>query len=108
MKVLDPKKSEKNVARILEDILGCKWSLQILAVIRKGVCRPGALTRSVGGLSTKVLNERLNKMVRFGILVKHSFAEIPPRVEYNLTDFGLRIATILDEIEALQEDIDLD
>jgi DNA-binding HxlR family transcriptional regulator len=61
------KPSTPNVMRIIEEIIGCKWSLHILAKIRTGVCRPGALTRSIDGLTTKVLNERLVKMLRFDI-----------------------------------------
>jgi DNA-binding HxlR family transcriptional regulator len=93
-------------SRMVEEIVGCKWSLHILARIRNGTCRPGALSRSIEGLSTKVLNERLAKMVRFGILEKHSYPEIPPRVEYTLTGFGSRIAGILDAIEDLQKEMD--
>ena len=96
---------KKNVAHMLEDILGCKWSLQILAAIRGDVRRPGAITRAIDGLSTKVMNERLVKMVNYGILSKQSYGEVPPRVEYQLTDLGKRIGGILDDIEALQKDI---
>lgn len=96
---------KKNVAHMLEDILGCKWSLQILAAIQKDTNRPGAITRAIDGLTTKVMNERLAKMVDFGILSKQSYAEVPPRVEYRLTDLGRRIGKILQAIEALQRDI---
>ena len=52
-----------NVARMVEDIVGCKWSLAVLGVVRDGVCRPGAMEHAIDGLSKKVLNERLNKLV---------------------------------------------
>lgn len=42
-----------------DDILGCKWSLMVLQLVRQGICRPGQMERSVEGLTTKVLNERL-------------------------------------------------
>lgn len=90
------------VARMVEDIVGCKWSLAVLARVRDGVRRPGALEHSLPGLSTKVLNERLRKLVRFGILARESFPEVPPRVEYSLTDFGERFAGILDAIRELE------
>ena len=106
MENMKKKNPERRVTRMVQGIVGCKWSLHILEMIRKGVCRPGALSRSIEGLSTKVLNERLTKMMRFGIIEKHSYPEIPPRVEYALTDFGRRIAVILDAIETLQEEID--
>ena len=95
-----------NVSRMVEDIVGCKWSLAVLGAVRGGVCRPGAMEHSIEGLSKKVLNERLAKLVRFGILDKHAYAESPPRVEYRLTPFGARFCALLDGIEALQRDID--
>jgi len=58
--------------------------------------------RSAPGLTAKVLNERLSKMLRFGILERVVYPEVPPRVEYRLTDFGWRFAGILDVIEDLQ------
>ncbi len=94
------------VTRMVEDIVGCKWSLTVIALVRDGVVRPGAMERRVQGLTTKVLNERLRKMVRFGILEKRSYPEIPPRVEYRLTRFGRKFVAILDRIDALQEEAD--
>lgn len=90
---------------MVEDIIGCKWSLSVLEMVQKGVNRPGAMERSVDGLTTKVLNERLRKLVHFGILRKTIFAEVPPRVEYDLTEFGDRFVKILDAIETLQNEI---
>ncbi len=95
-----------NVARMVEDIVGCKWSLAVLGAVRGGVCRPGAMERAIDGLSKKVLNERLNKLVRFGILEKKAYAELPPRVEYRFTPFGDRFLGVLDDIDALQREID--
>lgn len=89
---------------MVESIVGCKWSMHVLAQIRGGVHRPGALARSTDGLTPKVLNERLSKMLRFGILDKLVYPEIPPRVEYVFTPFGDRFLEILDGIERLKED----
>jgi DNA-binding HxlR family transcriptional regulator len=94
------------VSRMVEDIVGCKWSLAVLGAVRGGVCRPGAMEHAIDGLSKKVLNERLNKLVRFGILDKHAYPEMPPRVEYRLTAFGDRFCGLLDGIDALQREID--
>lgn len=95
-----------NVARIVEEVVGCKWSLAVLGAVRSGVCRPGAMERAIDGLSKKVLNERLIKLVRFGILDKQVYSELPPRVEYRFTHFGQRFLTVLDGIDALQRGID--
>lgn len=97
-----PAKPTKSVAGMMEDILGCKWSLTVLGLIRGGVHRPGAMEHAVEGLSAKVLNERLRKLIRYGIAEKRVFAEVPPRVEYRLTGFGTKFGTVLDEIEKLE------
>lgn len=91
------------VAYIVEHTLGCKWMLKILYLIREGVNRPGAMTRAIDGLSTKVLNERLSELLNFGIVNKIVYPEIPPRVEYKFTKFGLRFIKILDTIDELEE-----
>ncbi|MGB1556418.1 MAG: winged helix-turn-helix transcriptional regulator [Oceanococcaceae bacterium] len=91
-----------NVHQMLESIVGCKWSLQILAQIHHGTVRPGAIEKAIEGLSTKVMNERLSKLSRFGILRREMFAEVPPRVEYRFTPFGERFCEILDAIEELE------
>lgn len=91
---------------MLEQIVGCKWSMTVLGLILRGVVRPGAMERAVPGLTAKVLNERLRKLMRFGIVERHEFPEIPPRVEYRPTDFGRRFSRLLDDIEALQHEVD--
>jgi DNA-binding HxlR family transcriptional regulator len=93
-------------SRMVEDIVGCKWSLAVLGAVRGGVVRPGAIEHAIDGLSKKVLNERLAKLVRFGILAKTSYAELPPRVEYALTPFGEKFCGLLDGIDALQREIE--
>jgi DNA-binding HxlR family transcriptional regulator len=86
---------------MVEEVIGCKWSVTVLALISNGVCRPSAMQREAAGLTAKVLNERLRKLVRFGIIEREAFAEIPPRVEYRLTQFGRRFSSVLGQIAAL-------
>jgi DNA-binding HxlR family transcriptional regulator len=93
---------------MVEDIVGCKWSLAVLGSVRGGVRRPGAMEHAIEGISKKVLNERLRKLVRFGILEKRSFPEVPPRVEYRLTSFGERFAAVMDGVERLQSELEGD
>ncbi len=87
---------------MMESIVGCKWSLRVLALVRDGVHRPGAMEHAVEGLTAKVLNERLKKLSRYGILDKTVYPESPPRVEYRLTEFGQRFSALLDDIERLE------
>jgi DNA-binding HxlR family transcriptional regulator len=88
-----------------EDILGCKWSLTVLQLVRQGICRPGLMERTIEGLTTKVLNERLRKLTNYKILQRHAYPEIPPRVEYCLTPFGEKFVGILDELAKLEAEL---
>ncbi|MCB0712838.1 MAG: helix-turn-helix transcriptional regulator [Ignavibacteriae bacterium] len=98
------KTDQPDVQRMVENIVGCKWSLAVIDLLRNGINRPGEMVRSFDGLSTKVLNERLRKLVRFGIASKESFPEIPPRVEYELTSFGKKFVELLDMVARLEEE----
>jgi DNA-binding HxlR family transcriptional regulator len=101
-----PKLAVPPVYSMVEDIVGCKWSLSVLKLVRDGIHRPGAMQRAVDGLSTKVLNERLRKLQRYGILEKRVYPEVPPRVEYRLTEFGQQFSLLLDGIERLQQSLE--
>lgn len=90
----------------LEDVVGCKWSVSVLLAIGEGVTRPGALERKISGISTKVLSERLRKLTVYGLLEKHSFAEVPPRTEYSLTPSGEKLIRIIEQIHELDSEID--
>ncbi len=103
-----PSAGKLPVSGMVESIVGCKWSLHVLAQLRQGVNRPGALARTDPGLTTKVLNERLAKMVRFGIVDKCVYPESPPRVEYHFTGFGQKFLGVLDAIKHLQDEVDND
>jgi DNA-binding HxlR family transcriptional regulator len=84
---------------MFEDCLGCKWTLQLLLQIAAGLQRPSELLRENHGLSTKVLNQCLTRLVEYKILRKQNYAEIPPKVEYHLTPFGQEFLNILSKIE---------
>jgi DNA-binding HxlR family transcriptional regulator len=95
------------VAAMVESIIGCKWSLGILDLLAAGCHRPSTLLRASPGLSAKVMNERLQKMMRFGIVNRTVFGEKPPiEVEYLLTPLGQRFMRIIEEVRRLQEAID--
>jgi DNA-binding HxlR family transcriptional regulator len=92
---------------MVENVIGCKWSVRLLQLCAEGYLRPSAFLRACPGLSTKVMNERLRKMIRFGILQRTVFGEKPPvEVEYRLTPFGLRFMGLIDAVRRLQEALD--
>lgn len=95
------------VASMVESIIGCKWSVRLLQLCAEDHHRPSAFLRACPGLSAKVMNERLQKMTRFGILQRTVFGEKPPvEVEYRLTPLGCRFMGILEEVRRVQEAID--
>lgn len=104
-------KEEKNsrstqpAYRQLEEVVGCKWSVSVLQAVAAGVSRPGALERHIQGVSTKVLSERLRKLTTYGLLTKQVYAEVPPRTEYSLTENGLKLVAIIDQIRLLDDEI---
>ncbi|HMP74223.1 MAG TPA: helix-turn-helix domain-containing protein [Kiritimatiellia bacterium] len=95
---------ERKVYQRLEDVIGCKWSTAVVAAIGEGVKRPGELQRYIPGISTKVLNERLRKLSAFGLIERREFDEKPLHVEYDLTEYGVKLAGLLDEVRKLNED----
>lgn len=105
-KIFPKESAPEKSARMVETIYGCKWSLTIYQLLANDINRPGAMVRSVEGLTTKVLNECLRKNTKFGILERVDFNEVPPRVEYRVTRFGTKFLRILDELEKLQNEIE--
>ncbi len=96
------------VASMVESIVGCKWSVRLLELCANDHHRPSMLLRACPGLSAKVMNERLRKMTRFGILRRTAFGEKPPfEVQYRLTPLGSRFMGILEEVRRVQEAVDL-
>lgn len=91
---------------MVETIYGCKWSLTVYGLLALGINRPGEMVRKVDGLTTKVLNDCLRRNTDFGILKKTSYPEVPPRVEYSVTPFGQKFIRVLDQLQALQDEID--
>jgi len=95
-----------SVASMVESVLGCKWSVRLLGLLAEGSKRPSVLLRLCPGLSAKVMNERLQKMIRFGIVQRVVHGQKPPvEVEYHLTPLGRRFVAILHEVQRLQNDL---
>lgn len=76
-----------------------------MVLIRDGIHRPGQMHRSVEGLSPKVMNFCLSKMLEFNLIQKTAYPEIPPRVEYHFTAFGLKFMRLFDVLEELDADL---
>jgi len=77
------------------DVIGGKWKLMVLYHLAPGTRRFGELRRMVTGISEKMLIQQLREMERDGIVDRHDFREVPPRVEYALTSFGVSLIVAL-------------
>lgn len=77
-------------------LIGNKWQVLILRDLMEGTKRFKELQRSVGGVSQKVLTANLRTMEARGLVRREVFAEVPPRVEYSLTELGCSLQPVLD------------
>lgn len=77
-------------------LIGDKWKVLILRDLLTGTKRFGELKKSIGSVSQKVLTTQLRAMEKSGLLTRTVYAEVPPRVEYSLTDLGKSLKPILD------------
>lgn len=77
-------------------LIGDKWKVLILRDLLPGTKRFGELKKSIGSVSQKVLTAQLRAMEDSGLLTRTVYAEVPPRVEYTLTELGQSLRPILD------------
>ena len=73
-----------------------KWKVLILRDLMPGTKRFGELKKSIGHMSQKVLTAQLRQMEASGLLTRKVYAEVPPRVEYTLTELGYSLKPVLD------------
>ena len=85
-------------------LIGDKWKVLILRDLLPGTKRFGELKKSVGNVSQKVLTAQLRAMEESGLLTRTVYAEVPPRVEYTLTELGQSLRPILDAMRNWGED----
>lgn len=75
-------------SRQVLDLIADKWSVLVIAAIGRGADRNGSLLRTIGGISQKSLTRSLRNLERNGLVTRHDFHELPPRVEYRLSELG--------------------
>ena len=84
-------------------LISDKWKVLILRDLMPGTKRFGELKRSVGTVTQKVLTAQLREMEESGLLIRTVYPEVPPRVEYTLTDLGRSLKPILDAMQSWGE-----
>lgn len=84
-------------------LISDKWKVLILRDLLTGTKRFGELRKSIGTVSQKVLSSQLRQMEESGLLTRKVYAEVPPRVEYTLTELGYSLKPIMDAMWAWGE-----
>lgn len=79
-------------------LISDRWKVLIIRDLMDGTKRFGELKKSIGSISQKVLTSNLRSMEETGLLTRKVYAEVPPRVEYTLTETGYSLKPILDSM----------
>ena len=86
---------------VVRDVLarvGDKWTMLVLSALKDGPMRFTALHEHVAGISQRMLGHTLGALTRDGLTTRTAYAEVPPRVEYELTDLGRSLAAAVDHL----------
>lgn len=86
-------------------VIGGKWSLRVLNEVGYEKKRFGELKRAIPEISEKMLIQELKLLTQNGVLNRVAYHEIPPRVEYSLTEHGLQVIPILEQIKVFGKNL---
>lgn len=90
-------------SRAILELIADKWTLLILPALRRGPLRNGDLMRLIGGVSQKMLTQTLRELERNGLVNRIDHQEIPPRVEYELTELGRSLSDLMRKLDGWVE-----
>jgi DNA-binding HxlR family transcriptional regulator len=85
-------------SRQLLALVAQRWSVLVIHALAEGIARPADLKRKIGGISHKMLTQTLRDLQQGGLVSRTAYPEVPPRVEYALTEAGADIAPLLEAI----------
>ncbi len=89
--------------RLVLDRIGDRWTVLIVGILEDGTKRFSELRDAVGGITPKVLTQTLRAMERDGLVARKVYAEVPPKVEYTLTELGRSLTTPIQAIRVWAE-----
>lgn len=89
----------RNVLEAISD----KWSILVINLLAEKIYRFGELKRATGGISPKMLMQTLQKLERYGFVMREAFPVLPLKVEYTLTELGKELGTVLSTLTTWTE-----
>jgi len=95
---------ERDALTVALESVGDRWTLPVVAALQAGPLRFTDLSRSVSGIASNVLAERLRRLEAGGLVASRTYSERPPRVEYRLTEAGLALDPVIRELRRWRGD----
>lgn len=86
-------------SRRFVELIGDKWALLVLHALTKEPRRNGELMREIEGISQKMLTQTIRQLELSGLVIRHDFKTIPPKVEYSMTELGKSFGTVIAELD---------
>ena len=86
-------------SRAVLNLIGDKWAMLIFPLLKERPYRNSELLRAVGGISQKVLTETLRDFEVHGLVLRHDYRTVPPKVDYRITEFGRTLADALEVLD---------
>lgn len=80
-------------------VLGGKWKACLLDCINDGIRRPSDLHRNIPGSTLRVLNQQLKELEELNVIYKKVYPEVPPKVEYYLTEWGISLIPVIQQMD---------
>lgn len=91
---------QKYLAEMTVKLVGDRWKVLIIQNLLEGTKRFGELKKSLGDITQKVLTSNLRTLEEHGLLIREVYAQIPPRVEYTLTNIGYSLKPVIESMIA--------
>ena len=79
-------------------MIGDRWKVLIIRDLLDGTMRFGELKKSIGSISQKILTSKLRSLEEYGLVDRKVYAQVPPRVEYSLTEIGYSLKSVMDSM----------
>ena len=87
-------------SREIISVIGDKWSLLIIPLLIEGPLRNAELMRGIEGISQKMLTQTLKNLEDYNLVARHDYGEVPPRVDYRLTELGHSLAQVVSTLDS--------